>query len=79
MYHLRKIKKGKFGKASKIREEYQEFRDAHERKLVVMELVELSDLIGAIEGYVKEEYGLKLEDLLKMKEVTRGVFENGGR
>lgn len=45
-YHTRKIEKGVVGEASKIREEFEEFMDAVEQNNRVMELVELSDMVG---------------------------------
>jgi hypothetical protein len=50
-YHIREIKKGIVGEFSKISEEFLEFEDAVEQASVVMALVELSDLIGAIEAF----------------------------
>jgi len=44
-----------------------------------MELVELSDLVGAIDLYVNNYYNLTLDDLIKMKEITERAFENGRR
>ena len=43
-----------------------------------MLLVELSDLLGAIEGYC-EKHNMKLEDLIKMKEATKRAFNDGTR
>lgn len=80
-YHSKDIPKGKFGEASKIKEECLEFEDAIEQGNKVMALVELSDLLGAIEGYLKSEYDNKitLQDLKIMSDVTRRVFETGHR
>jgi rubrerythrin len=78
-YHTKKIQKGEFGHASKIREEYEEFIDAYEQSNPVMELVELSDLIGAIEAYVLSHYDIELVDLIKMKEATQSAFQDGTR
>ena len=44
-----------------------------------MELVELSDLIGAIEAYVAKEYKLELRDLIKFSDITKRAFTNGKR
>lgn len=78
-YHLRKIEKGIFGHASKIREEYEEFQDAHDQGNPILELVELSDLIGAIEEYAASHYDIYLDDLIKMKDATNRAFESGHR
>ena len=78
-YHKTQIKKGELGKASKIREEYEEFMDAKDQDNPVMELVELSDLLGAIEAYTKRRYNLRLEDLMVMTRATQRAFRNGHR
>ena len=78
-YHLNKIDKGEIGKVSKITEEYQEFIDANMQKNKVMELVELSDLLGAIDKYTRIEYNLSVEDLLVMTAATKRAFESGFR
>lgn len=77
-YHVAKIIKGEYGKFSKIQEEYQEALDAITQANPVMVFLELSDLIGAIEGYA-ESRGLTLDDLIKMKDATRRTFEDGTR
>lgn len=79
-YHLTEIKKGRIGEISKIQEELDELKDAHSQGVKVMELVELSDLIGAVEAYLEENHrGYTVEDLLEMSKVTRRAFENGHR
>ena len=44
-----------------------------------MELVELSDLIGAIDLYVKKQYNLSVEDLITFSQITQRAFINGRR
>jgi hypothetical protein len=78
-YHKYKIAKGKVGEASKIREEFQEFQDANEQGNSVMELVELSDLIGAIELYTLNKYNIDLNTLIIMTRATQSAFEEGER
>ena len=78
-YHLREIKRGEFGEVSKITEEYDEFIESLEQKNPVMALVELSDLIGAIEGYAKRHHNISLEDLLALKNATERAFKSGHR
>ena len=78
-YHLRKIEKGVLGEASKITEEYEEFLDAKDQKNPVMELVELSDMLGAIEAYTKRKYGITLDSLTRMTRATQRAFRNGHR
>lgn len=77
-YHLVEIPKGTLGTPSKIDEEYLEFKDAHAQDNVVMELVELSDLLGAIDAYVAN-YNLTIDDLVVMMRTTQRAFKNGGR
>ncbi len=78
-YHKTEIPRGKFGEFSKIREEFLEAEDAIEQDNKVMLLVELSDLIGAIEGYCENKHNITLKDLLIMKEATKGAFNDGTR
>ena len=78
-YHKRAIPRGKYGKFSKIVEEFEELLDSHERKITIMELTELSDLYGAIKGYVEQKYNLTMTDLRVMSEVTAAAFEDGTR
>jgi len=78
-YHKTKIKKGILGEASKIREEYEEFADAVEQSNPVMELVELSDLLGAIDAYTTNTYKVGIDELLKMARCTQSAFKDGER
>lgn len=77
-YHKSNISKGTLGEASKITEEYLEFMDAVEQGSKVMELVELSDLIGATEEYLKK-YNLTIQDLIGFSDITKRAFKNGAR
>jgi hypothetical protein len=77
-YHKTEIPKGEFGQFSKIKEEFLEAQDALEQNNHIMLLVELSDLLGAIDAYVKQ-YNLSIEDLIIMKNATKGAFEDGTR
>jgi hypothetical protein len=78
-YHINNIRKGEFGHFSKINEEFEEFVDAYQQGNPVLELVELSDLIGAIEAYTLDHYDIELRDLIKMKNCTKSAFEEGIR
>lgn len=79
-YHLREIAKGAVGEPSKIFEEVEEFADALEQGVELMALIELSDLVGAVEAYLaKHHTSLKLEDLRAMSDVTKRAFVNGRR
>lgn len=55
-FHQKEIKKGVYGELSKIEEELNEAYDALEQGQDLMLLIELSDMIGAIEGVAKK-YG----------------------
>ena len=79
-YHLTEIKRGVFGELSKIYEEVEEIKDADAQGVKLMLLIELSDLLGAVEGYLeKHQPDVSLEDLIKMKDVTKRAFTSGGR
>lgn len=79
-YHKREIVKREFGTLGKITEELEELTDAKEQGVKIMELVELSDLVGAIEGYLENNHpGISLQDLIAMSEVTQRAFKNGRR
>ena len=79
-YHLRPIPKGTFGEADKIAEEVEEFREALEQGSPVMALVELSDLIGAVEGWLAKYHpSITLDDLRTMSTATQRAFRNGHR
>ena len=79
-YHITKIPHGKFGDVSKIEEEFCEFKDAVEQNVKLMQLQELSDLLGAIDGWLQLNHPtISLNDLLKMAEVTKRAFLNGHR
>lgn len=79
-YHLDSIEKGVNGESSKIQEELDELKDAEKQGVTVMQLVELSDLIGSIELYLEKHFPyVTLDDLIKMKDVTKRAFINGKR
>jgi hypothetical protein len=78
-YHKRKIKRGVYGHFSKIEEEFDEILEAREQNNRVMELVELSDLLGAIEAYTLSCYNLDLDHLLTMTRATQAAFRDGTR
>jgi hypothetical protein len=77
-YHNFPIQKGKIGELTKIIEELDEVIDANKNNNKIMEMVELSDLYGAIESYVTT-LGCSIEDLKKMNNFTKRSFENGIR
>lgn len=55
-YHLQDIERGVFGEFSKIREEAAEVADAESQGVRLMALVEMSDLYGAIQGYLERHH-----------------------
>ena len=77
-YHIAKIKSGELGKFSKIKEEYQELKDAVAQNSSVLALCECADLIGAIEAFAAN-WRVSLEYLILMKELTASAFEEGER
>lgn len=78
-YHKRDIKRGTYGDFSKIQEEWEELADAREQGAKLLELCELSDLYGAIAGYVEKHFGLTIEDIKQMSELTSSAFRDGER
>jgi len=79
-YHIKEIPKGTYGTVGKILEEAFELEDAQNQGVRIMALLELSDLYGAMQGYLRQEFpGLTMEDLAQMSEVTERAFQTGGR
>ena len=79
-YHVRKIARGEFGELSKVLEEVEEAMDFDEQDNRLGVLIELSDVLGAIQGYLKKNVpGFTVYDLLSMANATRRAFENGHR
>lgn len=79
-YHINKIARGKLGELSKIQEELDEAKDAEQQGVRIMLLVELADMVGAIESYLDKHFpGMTLDDLKGMSNVTRRAFESGAR
>lgn len=79
-YHIAEIKKRLYGSAGKIQEELDELNDAHEQGSKIMILVELSDLYGAVEGYLEQNFpGMEMHDLKKFSDITKRAFKSGAR
>lgn len=79
-YHINNIEKGIVGELSKIYEEVDEVMDADKQQCKLMVLIELSDLIGAVESYLEKHHpSITLNDLIIMKDITKRVFKEGYR
>ena len=45
-----------------------------------MQLIELSDIVGAVEGVLEQHFpDMTLQDLITMSNITKRAFRNGGR
>lgn len=79
-YHVTDIKKGVLGSSSKIQEELDELIDAESQKNKILALNELSDIIGAIDAYLSQNFSeISLDDLIKMSNATKSAFSSGVR
>lgn len=78
-YHITNIKKGKLGEFSKIEEEFNELKDAFEQSDKILQLCELSDLIGAIESYTTSKFNVSLDDLISFSNKTKSAFKENKR
>jgi hypothetical protein len=79
-YHIRHIAKGTLGEVSKIREELEELEDATEQGSSIMALVELSDLYGAMDAYLKRHHpSMGMADVARMASITQRAFRSGQR
>ena len=79
-YHVFPIEKGVLGQISKIQEELDELKDAETQGIRLMQLQELSDIVGAISAYLEAKFpGIDIHDLLEMADVTKRAFKSGHR
>lgn len=78
-YHIKEITKGHIGEFSKIAEEYAELADAYFQNNDILMLVELSDLVGAIDLFVKRNYNLTIMDVVAFSNLTQSAFQDGSR
>jgi hypothetical protein len=79
-YHLREIKRGEYGEISKIEEELDELKESLEQGNVIMAMCELSDIYGAMNGYLEKHFpDITMEDLKTMSYATKRAFEDGSR
>ncbi len=77
-YHTRDIEKGVIGEFSKIKEEFEEAEDAFKQNDSILIICELSDMVGAIEEYIKR-WNLDLNSLKKFSDKTKSAFKEGKR
>ncbi len=78
-YHKKEITRGQVGYFSKIKEEFQELEDAFEQGDKILQICELTDLIGAIELYAENKFNLSLQDLINFSEKTKSAFREKKR
>ena len=78
-YHKKEIKKGVLGEYSKIKEEFKELTDAVEQGDKVLQLCELTDLIGAIEEFSLNKFNVSLQDLISFSNKTKSAFREKKR
>lgn len=79
-YHIAKIERGVLGEISKIREEFEELRDAATQDNKILCLCEVADLYGAIEAYLETQHkNVTMEDVKKMSDATKSAFKDGER
>lgn len=78
-YHIKETPKGKIGEFSKITEEYEELLDAFKQKCKVLQICEMTDLIGAIEEYSLKHFKLSLQDLINFSNKTKSAFKEKKR
>lgn len=80
-YHLVDIPKGKFGEFSKIKEEFLELEDSVNQNDLVMQLCEMSDILGAMKAYLNQKYGghIKFKHLIRLAKGTHRAFLSGER
>ena len=80
-YHLKSIARGVYGEFSKVEEELEELRDAQTQGNKPMEIIEIADLLGALNGYLEKKFKgtINVYDALKMMEATKRAFESGHR
>ena len=78
-YHKNEITKGVVGEFSKIQEEFDELKDGFEQDDKVLQICELTDLVGAIEEYSMSKFNLSIEDLLKFSDKTKSAFKENKR
>lgn len=61
-WHQTQIEKGVYGELSKVAEEIAEIADTYASDQPVMTLIELSDILGAIDGFLVNRTGYGIEE-----------------
>lgn len=81
-YHLAssEICSGELGEISQIQEELDELADAMRQDCRIMALLELSDILGAMELFLEKHFpDFSIDDIRTMQQITRRAFQNGAR
>lgn len=79
-YHTQFIAKGEYGKFSKVKEEFDELKDAWEnRESKVLTICELCDLYGAMEEFAKETLNISMDEIIKFSNLTKEVYQSRTR
>lgn len=78
-YHKKEISEGIVGEFSKIQEEFEELTDAFEQEDKILQMCEMSDLIGAIEEYSMNKFNISLQDLIDFSNKTKEAFREDKR
>jgi len=79
-YHKAEITSGEIGEISKIQEELDELKDAVDQGVKILQLVEMSDLVGALQEYLAKHHpGTSMKDLFEMAKLTKKAFTDGTR
>jgi hypothetical protein len=74
-YHTQFIERGEYGQFSKIREEFEELKDAWEtQENKVLAICELCDLYGAIEAFAQESLNMSMDDIIQFSDLTKEVY-----
>lgn len=77
-HHIKDIEKGVLGEFSKIKEEFEELEDAVSQGDSILTLCELSDMIGAIEEYLKR-WNMNINTLKSFSDKTKSAFKENKR
>jgi hypothetical protein len=73
--HKINIPKGEYGEFSKIEEEFLELKDAFQQESKILQMIEISDLYGAIEGFC-EKNGFDFNEVIRFSNMVRSDRKN---